>query len=93
MLRFSLLVGNTDSFVKNSELIKLINEINLQNEDCLVSFYVSLFTIIPVEAVLQVIRNRPNMDLSFPERSPLQVEDIMELLDICLTTTYFQCED
>jgi hypothetical protein len=33
------------------------------------------------------------MDRSFPERSALQVADKMELLDICLTTTYFQFED
>jgi hypothetical protein len=46
-----------------------------------------------VEEVLQVIRNRLNTDTSFPGRSPLQVEDVMELLDICLTTTYFQFED
>jgi hypothetical protein len=73
--------------------IKLIHEINLQNEDYFVSFDVSLFTNIPVEEVLRVTRNRPNMDGSFPERSSFQVEDIMELLDICLTTTYFWFED
>jgi hypothetical protein len=33
------------------------------------------------------------MDPSFPERSPLQVEDVLELLDNCLTTTYYQFED
>jgi hypothetical protein len=33
------------------------------------------------------------MDPSFSERSHLQVEDMMDLLDICLTTTYFQFED
>jgi hypothetical protein len=33
------------------------------------------------------------MDPSFPEPSPLQVEDVRELLNICLTTTYFQFED
>jgi hypothetical protein len=32
-------------------------------------------------------------DPSFPERSPLQVEDVMELLDMSLKTTYFQFED
>jgi hypothetical protein len=32
------------------------------------------------------------MEPSFPERSPLQVEDVMELLGICLTT-YFQFQD
>jgi hypothetical protein len=77
--------------MKNSEhFIKLIQEINLQIEDCLVSFDVSLFTNIPVEEVLEVIKNGLNMDLSFPERSSLQVEDVIELLDICLTITYFQ---
>jgi hypothetical protein len=88
-------VGNTDSFMKNSEhLVKLIKAINLQNENCLVSFDVfSLFTNIPVEEVLQVIRNRLNKDPTFPEHSSLQVEDVVELLDICLTTTYFQFDD
>jgi hypothetical protein len=58
-----------------------------------VSFGVaSLFTNEPVEEVLQVIRNRLTTDPSFPERSPLQLEDMMKLLDICLTTTYFQFE-
>jgi hypothetical protein len=90
----SRLVGNIDFFMRNSEsFIKLVWEINLQNEDCLVNFDISLFTNVPLEEVLQVIRNRLNMDPSFPERSPLQVEDVMELLNICLTTAYFQFED
>jgi hypothetical protein len=46
-----------------------------------------------VEEVLQVIGNRINSDPSFSECSPLYVEDIMESLDICLTTVYFQFED
>jgi hypothetical protein len=90
-----LLVGNRDYFMKNSEhFIELIQEINLKYEDYLTSFeVVSLFTNIPVKEVLQVIRNRLSMDPSFPEPSPLQVEDIMELLDICLKTMSFQFED
>jgi hypothetical protein len=42
-----------------------------------------------MEEVIQVIRNRLNTVLSYPEGSPLQVEELMELLDICLRTTYF----
>jgi hypothetical protein len=61
---------------------------NLLNEDCLVSFaFVSLVTYVLVEESLQIIRNRLSTDPSFPERSPLQVEDI------CLTATCFQFED
>jgi hypothetical protein len=33
------------------------------------------------------------MDPSFPEHSPLQVEGVIELLYIFLTTAYFQFED
>jgi hypothetical protein len=39
------------------------------------------------------IRSRLSADPSLPEHSPLHVEDMMELLDICLKTTYFQFED
>jgi hypothetical protein len=73
---------------------KLIKEINLQNEDCFVSFdVVSLFTNVLVEEVSQAVRKRLNMDPAFSERSSLQVQQVMELLDICLTTTQFQSED
>jgi hypothetical protein len=75
----SPLAGNTDSFVKNSGyFLKLIQEINLQNKNHLVSHDVSSFTNVPVEEVLQVIRNRLNTDPSFRERSHLQVEHVME---------------
>jgi hypothetical protein len=58
-------VGNTDSFMKSSEhFIKLIQDINLQNEDYLESSDVSLFTNVPVEGVLHDIRNRLNTDPS-----------------------------
>jgi hypothetical protein len=81
--------------VKDSEnFIKSIQDIILQNY--LVSFHVvSLFTNVTIEEVLQVLRNKLTCqdDPSFPERSPLQVEDVMELVDICLTTTYFHLQD
>jgi hypothetical protein len=67
--------------------VKFIQEINLQNEDYLVCFDVILFT------SLVIVRNKLNKGPPFPEHSPLQVEEVMELLDICLTITYFQYED
>jgi hypothetical protein len=69
-------------------ILKLTQEINLQNEDCHVSFdIISLVTNVPVQEVF--IRNSLNTNPSIPVCSPLQSEDIMELLDICLTITYF----
>jgi hypothetical protein len=65
---------------------------NLQNVDYLVvGFDVSLFINVPVEEVLQVIRNSSIQILLC--QNTHQVKEVMELLDICLNTTYFQFED
>jgi hypothetical protein len=46
-----------------------------------------------MEEVLQIVRNILNRDYFFSKFSPLQVEDVTELWDICLTSTYFQFEN
>jgi hypothetical protein len=62
----------------------------MQKEDYRVSFDdVSLFTNVLVKDVLEIIRHRLSIDTSFPETSPSQVEDVMELRDICLKTMHF----
>jgi hypothetical protein len=56
----------------------------------LVSFdAVSLITNVPVDEALQVIRNKLHK-YTLAERSVLQVEAIMELLEICLKTQIFR---
>jgi hypothetical protein len=66
----------------------------LQSSHTLVSFdVVSLFTNVPVDEALQVIRNKLYNDDTLAELSVLQVEAIMELLEVCLRTTYFQGDD
>lgn len=52
---FGPLVGNTDSFIKDSsEFVKLIKEERVEHEDMLISFdVVSLFTKIPLNEVVQ----------------------------------------
>jgi hypothetical protein len=42
---------------------------------------------------LQAIRNKLSLDDTLPNWSSLQIEDIMELLEVCVRTTYFQVED
>jgi NAD-specific glutamate dehydrogenase len=72
----------------------MLKPVNLQRQDTLVSFdAVSLFTNIPVDEALEVIRNKLVNDNTLAERSILKVEAIMELLDACLRTTYFQVDD
>lgn len=80
----------TPSFVKNSDhSIELLKSVNLQRPDTLVIYdVVSLFTNVPFDDAFRVIRGRPHTDHTLAERSPLQVETIMELLKICLRSTY-----
>jgi hypothetical protein len=54
---------------------------------------VSLFTNVPVDEVLDVIKDLLTEDQTLAQRCPLQVDGIMELLEMCLRTTYFQVED
>jgi hypothetical protein len=89
------LVGKSQSFVKNSgHFIELLKPISVHLLDILASFHViSLFTNVPVDEALQVIRNKLQNDHALTERSSLEVEAIMELLEVCLKTTCFQVDD
>jgi hypothetical protein len=89
------LAGNIPSDVKNSDhFVELLKFISLQHTDILVSFdVVSLFTDVSVDEALQVIEVRLLTEHTMAELSPLQVEAIMKLLEICLRTTYFQEDD
>jgi hypothetical protein len=80
----SSLAGKPESFMKS---------VNLQFLDILVSFgVVSLFSNVPVDEVLQVISNKLHNDDTLVELSVLQAEAIMELLEVCLRTKYFQVD-
>jgi hypothetical protein len=54
---------------------------------------VSVFNNVPVDEAFQVIRNKLQNDHKLTERSSLEVGAIMELLEFCLKTTYFQVDD
>jgi hypothetical protein len=53
---------------------------------------VSLFTEVLEHEALQIIGNRLNVDPSFSDHSLFQVENVTELLDICLKTMYIRSE-
>ena len=50
---------------------------------------VSLFTNTPIPQALEVIRGRLVADGTLSTRTLLKVEDIMELLEFVVSTTYF----
>ena len=61
--------------------------------DVLVSFdVVSLFTHVPTARAIQVSRDRLEKDSTLPERTSLSVNDICDLLSLCLDATYLSFE-
>ena len=77
--------------MKNSEdFIDQIKDNHTNKTHTLVSFdIVSLFTNVPIDESLTIVRNKLESDETLSERSPLSVKAIMELLEICLKSTYF----
>ena len=79
------LVGKTEHHIKNStDFVQKIKDLEVPPSQKLVSFDVSaLFTSIPTdEAVLE-------QDNSWQDRTNLNVDQLTQLLELCLNTTYF----
>ena len=49
----------------------------------------SLFTNVPIDEAVRVIRDMLLTDDSLEDRTGLNVDDLTELLEICLRSTYF----
>ena len=85
------LVGNTVHHVKNSkDLAQEMSEVLIEEDEIFYSHdVVSLFTNVPIQQAIDVIRQRLNDDTTLKNRTLLSVDNIMELLEFILTTTYF----
>ena len=88
----SPLMNNTDLTVKNSvEFCEQMKNVKLEEGDELLSFdVVSLFTSIPVDLAIQVATDVLSNDETLQDRSTIPVDDIVDLLDFCLSTTNFK---
>ena len=75
-------------------LSKKIRGMDVNTEDKLISFDVkSLFTKVPIDLSLQIIRRRLAQDPNLEQRTPLDVSTIADLTELCLRTTYFLYSD
>ena len=88
------LVGQTDSYIKNSkDFVEKSKDIVMAETDRLVSFDVeSLFTNVPVPETLKIIESRLTNDETLSHRTNLPVNVIMELLELCTQCNYFELE-
>ena len=49
----------------------------------------ALFTSVPIDKALLVIKEKLEEDNTLSERTPLEHDDIIQLLGLCLNCTYF----
>lgn len=87
------LVGKTEHHVKNSiDFVQKIKGLEVHPSQKLVSFDVSApFDQHPTEEATRVIRQRLEQDHSWQDRTNLNADQVMQLLELCLNTTYFTC--
>ena len=68
-----------------------VRGIKLQATECITSYDVSaLFTSVPIEPAITIIRNKLELDPELHNRTSMKVEHVTSLLEFCLKTTYFQ---
>ena len=89
------LSGCTKSFVKNSsEFVQRVNQVTLDEQDKMVSFdVVSLSTRAPVNDAIQVILFLLREDETLSDRTNIPLDEICQLMELCLRSTYFQFKD
>ena len=91
----SPLRGKTSSYVKDSgNFIQIITQKTIQMSDIMVSFDVkSLFTKVPMEESLQVIKKLLIKDETLENRTVMIPITIVNLVKLCMSSTYFEFGD
>ena len=83
-----LLQGNDCTVPTSVVFADELKDLKLDDEDMFVSHDV-VFTNTPIPQSIEIIKNRLQKDKSLKKRTLLTPDDIVELLNFVLTTTYF----
>ena len=89
------LVGKSPYHIQSTgDFVSKAKGLTLQMGECLSSYEVtSLFTSVPIDPSLNIIRDLLEKDEKLNDRTVLSVQNIMELLGFCLHNTYFSFQN
>ena len=80
-------VHNTRDFVEQ------LKDVRLKQGECIISYDVTaLFTSVPIQPVLNIIKQRLANDKDLQERTTMSISHITNLLEFCLNSTSFVYE-
>ena len=85
------LVGWTTHHLKNTkDFIEQIKDVKLLPDETIISYDIkALFTSVPIQPVINIIKNKLENDKDLKLRTSMSVEHIMSLLEYCIKSTYF----
>ena len=89
------LVGKSPHHITSiQDFVEQARHIKLEPGECLSSHDVSaLFTSVPIDLALNIIKDLLDKDTTLKERTVMEVSDIILLLEFCLKNTYFSFQD
>ena len=85
------LLANPHITLKNTQhFIQQLQGKRLEPGEVITSYDVkALFTSVPVQPSIQIVKQRLQQDNTLPQRTSMSISQITSLLDFCLTHTYF----
>ena len=85
------LVGQSPHHLKNTQhFIQQLQGKKLEAGETITSYDVKvLFTSVPVQPAIQIVKQRLQQDTTLPQRTSMSIAQITSLLEFCLTHTYF----
>ena len=85
------LVGKSPHHINSTQdFVEQARQFKLEPGECLSSYDVSaLFTSVPIDPALNIIKDLLDKDTTLKERTVMEVGDIILLLEFCLKNTYF----
>ena len=85
------LVGSSTHHVQNTrDFVEEIKEIRLKQGECIISYDVAaLFTSVPIQPVINIIKEKFANDTALHQRTSMTIDHITTLLEFCLRSTSF----